>query len=88
MADELSILDETVNIEVERQRDVTEELRKKFKKTKPFRMEPVSDNEMIRRYDSMTQEQWTELMNTHSQDEVGGYKNEMENLKIRRGDYA
>ncbi len=84
MADELSILDETVNILVERQRDVKEELRKRFKKTKPFQMEPVSDNEMIRRYDSMTQENWIELMSTHPQEEVEDYRNKMEDLKRRK----
>ena len=88
MADERSILDETVDILVERQRWTKDELHKRFKRTRPFRMEPVSDNEMIQRYDSMTQEDWVELMNTHPQDEVEGYKNSMENLKIRRGDYA
>ena len=88
MADERSILDETVDILVERQRWTKEELRKRFKRTRPFRMEPVSDNEMIQKYDNMTQEQWVELMNTHPQDEVEDYKNSMENLKIRRGDYA
>ncbi len=88
MGEDMSIMDLTVDILVERQRWTKDELRKRFKKTKPFRMEPVSDNELIKRYDSMTQEQWAELMNTHSQDEVEGYKNEMENMKIRRGDYA
>ena len=88
MADELSILDLTVDILVERQRWTKEELRKRFKKTRPFRMEPVSDDELIQRYDNTTQEQWAELMTTHDPAEVEEYKNTMENMKIRRGDYA
>ena len=88
MADEKSIMDLTVDILVERQRWTKEELRKRFKKTRPFRTEPISDDELIQRYDNTTQEQWMELMSTHDPAEVEAYKNEMENMKIRRGHYA
>lgn len=86
--DEKSILDETVDILVERQKWTKEELRRRFKKTRPFRMEPISDDEMIQRYDATTPEQWVELMTTHDPAEVEAYKNEMEELKRRRGYYA
>ncbi len=85
MADDKSILDITVDILVERQKWTKEELRKRFKKTRPFRMEPVSDDELMRRYDNTTQEQWTELMTTHDPADVENYKNSMEDLKRRRG---
>ena len=88
MADEKSILDETVDILIERQRWTKEELRRRFKRTRPFRMEPVSNDELIRRYDNMTQEDWMELMAAQDPEEVENYRNEMETLKIRRGDYA
>ena len=63
-------------------------LRKEYKSVKPLRMEPVSNDELIQRYDSMTQEQWMELMSTRSPKEIEDYRNKMENLKMRRDDYA
>jgi len=47
---ESSIFDITVDILVERARDARAELVKRFKKTKPFRMEPMSDTERIQQY--------------------------------------
>ena len=47
---ESSIFDITVDILVERARDARAELVKRFKKTKPFRMEPMSDDERIQQY--------------------------------------
>jgi len=64
---------------------VTDRMTREFKNTNPFDKEPVSDDEMIRRYDGTTKEQWMELMNTHDPADVEQYKNEMENLKRRRG---
>ncbi len=46
-----SILDLTVDILVERQKWTKEELRKRFKKTRPFRTEPVTDKELLESYD-------------------------------------
>ena len=63
-------------------------LQKDYKSVKPLRMEPVSNDELIQRYDSMTQEQWMELMTTQSPEEIENYRNKMENLKMRRDDYA
>ena len=63
-------------------------LQKEYKSVKPLRMEPVSNDELIQRYDNMTQEQWVELMSTHSPEEIEDYRNKMENLKVRRGDYV
>ena len=88
MGEGLSILDETVDILIERQRAVKTELRSRFKKTRPFRMEPVSDDELMQKYDAMTSEQWRELMTTYSSEDIEDYRNKMETLKIRRGDYA
>ncbi len=49
---EKSIMDETVDILVDRQRLVKDELRKRFRKTKPFRMEAITDAELIKSYDN------------------------------------
>ena len=84
MADDKSIWDLTVDILVDRQKDTRVELKKRFKKTRPFRTEPISDDELIQKYDAMTQEQWMELMTTHNPADVEEYKNTMENLKIKK----
>ena len=63
-------------------------LRKEYKSVRPLRMEPVSNDELLRRYDSLTQEQWGEIMRTQDPADIDEYRNKMENLKIRRGDYA
>lgn len=47
---ESSIFDMTVDILLERQNLVRKELAKRFKKTKPFRMEEVPDEERIQDY--------------------------------------
>ena len=60
-------------------------LQKEYKSVKPLRMEPVSNDELIQRYDNMTQEQWLEIMTTRSPEEVEKYRNEMEELKRRKG---
>ena len=63
-------------------------IQRDYRGTKPLRMEPVSNDELIQRYDNMTQEQWLELMSTRSPEEIEAYRNNMENLKMRRDDYA
>jgi len=67
---------------------VKELLHKEYKRKKPLRMEPISDDEMLQRYESTTPEQWAELQSTHSPEDMEDYKNKMENMKIRRGYYA
>ena len=47
---ETSIFDMAVDILLERQNDVTLELHKRFKNTKPFRMEKMSDADRINEY--------------------------------------
>lgn len=47
---EKSIFDMTVDILVERGKDARNILVERFKKTKPFRMEPMSDKDMVDNY--------------------------------------
>jgi len=67
---------------------VTDKWAKDFKGTTPFDKEPVSDKELIERYDGMTPEQWAELQMTHNPEDLENYRNKMENLKIKGGYYA
>ena len=63
-------------------------LRRDYKSVRPLGMKPVSNTELVRRYDSLTPEQWDEVTANADPVEVEDYRNKMENLKIRRGDYA
>jgi len=83
--DEKSVIDLTIDELVARHRLVKTELQKRFKKTRPLRMEPVSDEELLQRYENTTQEEWAEIMSTHDPDDVEKYRNKMENLKIKKG---
>ena len=53
---ESSIYDLVVEELLERQKLVKSELRERFRKTKPFRQEPISPKEALVEYDEMTPE--------------------------------
>lgn len=85
MALETSLYDEVVDILLERQRLLKSELAERFKKTKPFRMTPVSNDEALVKYNMLTPEQVDELVATDGRDATNKYIFEMEQLKKRRG---
>lgn len=51
MPDEPSIYDLVTDELVERQKLIKDELRERFKKTRPYRQEPVSHKEIVMDYD-------------------------------------
>jgi len=83
---EKSVIDETIAILVERQKDTRAELQKRFKRTKPVGMETVSDGELIEQYDRMTPEDMDELIQTEGRTNVEKMIREMEDLKRKRDD--
>lgn len=81
--DEKSVFDLTVDILVERQRLVKAELQRRFKKTKPFRMEPVKDEDLVYDYNTRGMEIFKELYETQGQEVAEDYRNQMEILKLK-----
>lgn len=81
---EKSIYDLVVDELNSRQRDVREELRKRFKKTKPFRMVKVSDKERLDEYLRMTPQDMQMAIQQQGEESVNNYIGEMEELKNRR----
>jgi len=81
---EPSIYDLTVDILVDRQRLVKDELRKRFRKTKPFRMKPMSSDEALDEYMNLTPDKMKQLIDTHGEDEVGQMIMEFEQLKEKK----
>ena len=49
---EKSVFDLVIDDLVERQKDLKTELRERFKRTKPFRMDPIPRKEMIYKYET------------------------------------
>ena len=80
-----SIFELAVDELVERQRLTKLELRARFKKTKPFRMEEVPQAEMLYEYNTMTPEKLNSLLQTYDREDVNQYIMEMEELKRKRG---
>jgi len=78
---EESIYDMIVSELVKRQQDVKAELHERFKKTKPFRQEPVTKQEMIMDYDELIKNEPL-LRNDFGDDAVDVYKLNLES-KIR-----
>ena len=81
---EKGIFDYVVDELLERKDLVRAELAQRFKKTKPFRMEPVPEDEMLLRYDALTPEQMDELIATDGEEATGQMIQRMETLKQRR----
>lgn len=82
---EKSILELAVDDLVERQRLVKDELRLRFKKTKPFMMEPVSEDKMLEQYMATTPEDMDGYIQAYGEDTVNEMIGQMEDLKRRRG---
>ena len=81
---EKSIFDLTVDELVSRQKLVKSELHKRFKKTKPFRMEPVSDEELLYEYNTKGYEVFSNIARAKGMDAAIEYRDKMEQIKARR----
>ncbi len=81
---EKSILDLVVDELRVRQGLLRGELSKRFKRTKPFRTEPISEDEMLLRYETMTTEDMEQLISTDGEEAVGEMIQQMEILKRRK----
>ena len=81
MALEKSIFELAVDELLERQQLTKLELRARFKKTKPFRMEEVKMDEMMYEYNTLTPEKFNILLNTYGRDTMGEMVYNMEQLK-------
>ena len=78
---EESIYDLWVEELLERQRLVRGELKKRFKKTKPFRMEPMSREETLYNDSQITPEMKMSLRQSMGDDVMDDYEFEMQNLR-------
>ena len=81
---EKSIFDLVVDDLVERQRMAKAELQERFKRSKPFRMEPIPPEEMLYEYNTLTPEKMNTLIDTYGRETVNEMIFEMEQLKQRR----
>ena len=84
MALEKSIFELAVDELLERQQLTKLELRERFKRTKPFRMEEVPQAEMLYEYNTMTPEKFNALLNTYGEDAMGDFVYNMEMLKKKK----
>ena len=80
---EVSIWDLAVDELVERQRMARAELQQRFKKTKPFRMEPMSEKKALADYEKMTPERLNERLARDGQEATMEYLQQMNELKGR-----
>jgi len=77
-----SIYDLVVEELLKRQQDVRAELQERFKKTRPFRQEPVSPKEALVKYDELTPERIQMMREQFGDEPVNLY---LENIgKIKR----
>ena len=81
---ETSIFEDAVEILLERQRLTKLELKARFKKTKPFRMEQVPTDEMMYEYNTMTPEKFNTLLNTYGEEVMNEFVYNMEMLKRKK----
>ena len=81
---ETSIFEDAVEILLERQRLTKLELKARFKKTKPFRMEQVPTDEMMYEYNTMTPEKFNTLLNTYGEEVMNEFVYNMEMLKKKK----
>jgi len=63
---------------------VRTKLQERYKKTKPFRMEEVSDDEMLNYYEQMTPQGMANLIKQEGRETINSWIMEMEQMKSRR----
>ncbi len=79
-----TIMDRAIDLMLERSRLVRAKLQKQYKTTKPFRMEPMSNEEALNQYMGLTPDDMRGLIDRHGEDEVNQMVMEMETLKRRK----
>lgn len=84
MASEENIYDLVVDELTERQRMVKDELRSRFAKTRPFRMEPMSNDEALYYYNQLTPDRMSQLIETYGREAVNEMIYQFESLKRKK----
>lgn len=82
---EETIMDKVVDRLKERRNLVRERLYKQYRHTKPFRMEPVSNADLLYDYNTNGIEIFRQLYETQGEDVAMDYKRQMEELKAKMG---
>jgi len=78
------LYDDVVDILLERQRLVRAELKTRFKKTKPFRLEPMSNDEALYYYNQLTPDKMSQLIETYGREAVNEMIYQFESLKRKK----
>ncbi len=82
MPEDKSIYDLIIDEMLDRQRWAKEELANRFKKTRPFRTEPISSRDLLKVYNSIkTPEQLQEYIDINGQDKVNDFLRRVETMK-------
>lgn len=78
--------DKVVDLLHKRREAVRAKLQQQYKNVKPFRMQPVSDEELLSEYEQLGQEpeRMNDLISNYGEDVVGEFIFEMEKLKLKR----
>lgn len=84
MANKETLGDIVVNRLHERRKLVRARLQEMYKKTKPFREEPISNDELLFYYNDLDASDIEYLTQTHGRDKVNTMVFEMETIKQRR----
>ena len=79
-----NIADKVVDGVLERHKKVRARLVEQYKKTNPFRQEPIDEAEMLYYYNQLTPDKMNELIQTYGRESVNSLIMNMENLKQRR----
>ena len=82
---EKNLYDLVVDELIERQRLVKSELRKRFKKTNPFRMEKVSPDEALYKYEHLTPQDMFNRIQNEGEEATNQYIKEMKQLQLKQG---
>ncbi len=82
MAEDKSVYDLIVDEMRNRQRLVKDELHLRFKKTRPFRTEPVSPGKELDYYNSLTPEDMKQMIDEQGPDKVNSFIQKMETKKM------
>ncbi len=81
----ISISDRVIEKLHQRRELVRDRLAQEYKGVKPFRMEPVSNADLLYDYNTNGFEIFRELYETQGEEIALDYKNQMETLKVKLG---
>ena len=84
-ADELSIYDKATDQLHELRFKVRARLHEQFKRTKPYRGQPITNDDELYAYNQLTEDEMFRLIQKHGPDMVNDLIMRMETLKQRRG---